>query len=136
MAVYVDDMFRYPVGRFGRMRMSHLVADTRDELFACVDAIGVRRKWIQHYQTSGEHFDIAMSKRLAAVKWGAIPILYRQCAMMCARRKATGSLGQPHDVEAWFTTYTAARRSGLTLGAGLTHPELQPDSQANEGRTQ
>lgn len=33
MSVYVDDLYRSPVGRLGRMKMSHM--------------IGVNRKWIQ-----------------------------------------------------------------------------------------
>lgn len=42
--VYVDDMYKYPIGRFGRMKMSHLIADTTDELLEMVDKIGVDRK--------------------------------------------------------------------------------------------
>lgn len=110
MTVYVDDMYRYPIGQFGRMKMSHLVADTRDELFACVDAIGVKRKWIQHFQTSGEHFDIAISKRLTAVTWGAVPITYRVLSLMCARRQAEGVLGKPDEIEAWFDAHCAEKR--------------------------
>lgn len=112
MAVYVDDMYRMPVGKLGRMRMSHLIADTREELLACVDAIGVKRRWIQHFETSGEHFDIAMSKRLAAVTWGAIPITYRICGLMCARRREEGALGKPGEAEAWFEAWSKARREG------------------------
>lgn len=110
MTVYVDDMYRYPIGQFGRMKMSHLIADTREELFACVDAIGVKRKWIQKLDTYGEHFDIAMGKRLAAVKAGAVPILYRQCGMMCWRRLIEGKLGTPDEAEAWFALHHADRR--------------------------
>lgn len=130
MPVYVDDMYRHPIGQFGRMKMSHLVADTREELFACVDAIGVRRKWIQKFQTSGEHFDIAMSKRLAAVTWGAIPITYRQCALMCSRRQHEGVLGKPEEIEAWFEAYSKARITKLGI------QKSQPADTAIEGRTQ
>lgn len=121
MAVYVDDMYRNPIGQFGRMKMSHLIADTREELFACVDAIGVKRRWIQKLNTYGEHFDIAKSKRLAAVQWGAIPITYRQLGMMCWRRLTEGVLGTPADVEAWFdANHEKLRNAALT--------NLQPDS--------
>lgn len=54
MAVYVDEA----IWPFGRMMMCHMIADTREELFAMVDTIGVQRKWIQHKDTPGEHFDI------------------------------------------------------------------------------
>lgn len=110
MSVYVDDMHRHPIGQLGRMKMSHLVADTREELLACVDAIGVKRKWIQKLDTYGEHFDIAKSKRLAAVNAGAIPITYRQLGLMCARRRIEGVLGKPDEAEAWFERWTADNR--------------------------
>ncbi|WP_186250764.1 DUF4031 domain-containing protein [Burkholderia gladioli] len=59
MTVYVDDMYRYQVGRFGNMKMSHLIADTTDELLAMVDEIGVNRRWIQHPGTRDEFPDIS-----------------------------------------------------------------------------
>lgn len=76
MSVYVDDM-RAP---FGRMLMCHMWADTREELFAMADKIGVQRKWFQRPPGTGlpgmdaswEHFDIAQSKRRLAVINGAI----------------------------------------------------------------
>lgn len=76
MACYVDPA-RHP---FGRMVMCHLWADTREELFAMVDRIGVQRKWFQRppsvelpgMNASWEHFDIAKSKRALAIKHGAI----------------------------------------------------------------
>lgn len=114
MSVYVDDMYLHSIGKFRRMKMSHLIADTRDELLACVDAIGVKRKWIQKLDTYGEHFDIAMSKRLAVVQAGAIPITYRQCGLMCHRRLIEGVLGKPDEIEAWFDAYMAQRRNTLS----------------------
>lgn len=27
--VYVDDMYKYPTGQFGRMKMSHLIVDSK-----------------------------------------------------------------------------------------------------------
>ncbi len=76
MATYVDNM----QAPFGRMKMCHLWADTRDELFAMVDKIGVARKWfqrpdsvpVQGMKASWEHFDISMTKRALAVAAGAI----------------------------------------------------------------
>lgn len=87
MAVYVDDMYRYPMGRFGRMKMSHMVADTRDELLEMADKIGVARRWIQHPKAGRDrcHFDVAMSARAKAVAAGAIEMTMRDLAMMCRR---------------------------------------------------
>jgi hypothetical protein len=77
MAVYVDDM----EAPFGNMIMCHMWADTEDELLGMADKIGVQRKWIQGHTTlshgkarlaSWVHFDIAQSKRMLAVRHGAI----------------------------------------------------------------
>ena len=70
MAVYVDDM----EASYGRMVMCHMLADTRAELLAMADKIGVARRWLQKAGTVHEHFDIAKSKRALAVSYGAIEI--------------------------------------------------------------
>ena len=47
MTVYVDDMHLSPMGQFGRMKMSHMIADSTDELLAMADRIGLaRRAWV------------------------------------------------------------------------------------------
>ena len=76
MSVYVDDM----KAGFGRMVMCHMIADSTKELLAMADRIGVQRKWIQHAGTSREHFDICLSKRVAAIRMGALPITQRELA--------------------------------------------------------
>lgn len=98
MAVYVDDM-RAP---FGRMLMCHMIADTSEELEAMADLIGVAPKWIQYPGTPKEHYDIVESKRKLAIKAGAVPITWRQTAIMHRRRCKTGALGTPEDAERWF----------------------------------
>ena len=89
MACYVDDMYLHPMGRFGRMKMSHLVADTLDELHAMADRIGVARRWVQHAERGKGwvHYDISMEKRQLAIAAGAVPITMRQLAMMTYRWK-------------------------------------------------
>lgn len=102
MTVYVDDMYLTPMGRFGRMKMSHLIADTDEELHAMAARVGVARRWWQSPEkTSGSHYDIAMSMRARAIECGAVPITLKQCAAMNARRRATGELGKPEDALAW-----------------------------------
>ncbi|KWC82735.1 DUF4031 domain-containing protein [Burkholderia cepacia] len=112
MTVYVDDMYLNTVGQFGRMKMSHLIADTTDELLAMVRRIGVNPKWIQHAGTPDEHFDIAMSKRQAAIAAGAVMITYRECGAMNVRRRVTGLLGSPSDAIAWLEQHFAQRKTG------------------------
>lgn len=70
MSVYVDN-FAAP---YGRMIMCHMMADSRDELLAMADQIGVNRKWLQKAGTVHEHFDICKAKRFLAVKAGAIEV--------------------------------------------------------------
>ena len=111
MTVYVDDMYQMEFGRYGRMKMSHMIADTSAELRAMAKAIGVREKWLQHAGEAGEHFDIAKSKRELAIAAGAVPITVRQCSAMCARRRVTGDLGSPDGAERWLTEYASRRRA-------------------------
>ena len=100
--IYVDDMYLYPMGAYGRMKMSHLIADTDAELHAMAARIGVARRWWQSPEkTSGSHYDIAMSMRALAIKAGAIEITLKQCAAMDARRRVTGELGDPETAIAW-----------------------------------
>ena len=41
--VYVDTLKT----QYGRMKMSHMLADTVDELHAMADRIGLKREWFQ-----------------------------------------------------------------------------------------
>lgn len=69
MAVYVDDG-RWP---YRGMRMCHMWADTRAELLAMADRIGVARRHLQAPPRSRwEHFDTCQAKRAEAVRHGAI----------------------------------------------------------------
>ena len=86
MTVYVDDMCDHDRGRLGRMKMSHMIADTTDELLDMADRIGVARRWIQKAGTAHEHFDIAKSKRAAAIALGARAITMRELGRMIRDR--------------------------------------------------
>lgn len=102
MAVYVDDMYLFPMGQFGRMKMSHMVADTDEELHAMADKIGVARKWWQAPPRHDSHYDIALTKRSEAILHGAIPISLKQLSAMNLRRRVTGALGDPEDALPWM----------------------------------
>ena len=82
MAVYVDDMYKYPMGQFRRMKMSHMIADTESELHEMAIKIGVARKWYQ-----GDHYDICMSMRVKAVSLGAKEITLRELSKMSMDRR-------------------------------------------------
>jgi hypothetical protein len=69
MTVYVDDVRH----QYGRMVMCHMWADTRAELLAMADTIGVQRKWLQQPpEASWEHFDISLGKKASAIAAGAV----------------------------------------------------------------
>jgi hypothetical protein len=84
MAVYVDDMYKSPMGRLGRMKMSHMIADTDKELHDMAALIGLNKKWFQ-----GDHYDVSMLLRDRAVANGAIELTRMQLGRRAieARRK-------------------------------------------------
>lgn len=85
MAVYVDDMYRTPLGQFGRMKMSHLIADTLPELHEFAQRLGLKRSWFQR-----DHYDISMSVRVRAITLGAKEITLRDCSLMTVLRRRQG----------------------------------------------
>ena len=73
MSVYVDSYF----APYGRMQMSHMIADSLEELHTMADRIGVDRRWFQS-RASFPHYDVCKSKRYRAIDLGAIPLEKRQ----------------------------------------------------------
>lgn len=76
MPVYVDNMKAdyLPSHRPGRKYiMSHMLADSLEELHQMAEKIGVARKWFQ-----GDHYDICQSKRDLAIKFGAVEVSTRE----------------------------------------------------------
>ncbi len=94
MTVYVDNLYLHPMGQLGQMKMSHLIADTEEELHTMADKIGVARRWFQR-KPSGDHYDISIAKRHLALRFGAIEVSVRTLALMCSNRRQTGELGDP-----------------------------------------
>jgi hypothetical protein len=82
--VYVDDMR----ADFGRMKMCHMIADSREELLAMVDRIGVHRRWIQKAGTFAEHFDVCLAKRKLAVEAGAQELSQRDLVKIMMSRRS------------------------------------------------
>ncbi len=86
MAVYVDRM-KTPLGR---MLMSHMLADSVEELHAMADTIGIARK---HFQRGTKHhdmphYDICQAKRAMAIEAGAIEIGRRETALLMRKLRA------------------------------------------------
>ncbi|WP_304991962.1 DUF4031 domain-containing protein [Burkholderia plantarii] len=103
MTVIVDDMYRYAVGQFGRMKMSHMLADSTDELLAMARRIGVDPKWIRHAGENGEHIDIAP----ASVHRGG-----RRCRRSHAPAVRHDERSPARDRDAWY----ACGCAGLVRG--------------------
>ena len=83
--LYVD----HQSAPFGRMKMSHLMADTKDELLQAADALGLRRRWLQNEDRPSEHFDVSESKRKTAIdELGAIPVTSRDLVGIVRRKRA------------------------------------------------
>ena len=92
MAVYVDSA-RIP---YGRMLMSHLMADTSEELVAMAETLGLDR-WIQYVGTAQEHLDVSQTKRLEAINLGAQPVHPRVLVELRQRKRKEG---EQHDTSA------------------------------------
>lgn len=84
--VYVDNFYETGM-KFRGMLMSHMIADTTEELLLMADKIGVQRKWIQYPNTGREHFDICLEKRKLAILNGAIEVEMRLLAKITVSRK-------------------------------------------------
>lgn len=82
MTVYVDNFKMkadVPNGaRTVRGVWCHMTADTREELDAMADTIGLKRAWIQYPGTWKEHYDLTLTKRRLAVKAGAEEVDLRE----------------------------------------------------------
>ena len=73
MTVYVDNVRV----AFGRMKMSHMVADTLEELHEMATKIGLKRKWFQNHKLH-PHYDVSMSRRVLAIKYGVKEVTSRE----------------------------------------------------------
>lgn len=72
MTVYVDS----EKAVYYNMRMSHMIADTPEELHAMAEKIGVKRKWFQDHRVP--HYDICQNKRVKAIENGAVVVATRK----------------------------------------------------------
>lgn len=87
MVCYVDDMqaaYQPAHNSARKYIMSHMIADTEEELHAMAKRIGVARRWYQ-----GDHYDITQSKKVLAIQYGAKAITMRELGrMVIIRRRA------------------------------------------------
>lgn len=73
MSVYVDIMMDCLLNQNWHYSQScHMIADTEQELVAFAKQIGLKPEWIQRKRLL--HFDLTASKRMVAIKKGAIEL--------------------------------------------------------------
>jgi hypothetical protein len=77
--VYVD----HARNRYRGMLMSHLVADTDEELERFAHELGLRPEWAQH-----QHYDISEGMRYKAIRHGARAVTTRQIIRVLRARRA------------------------------------------------
>ena len=89
MPVYVDPCLPYPhLGeRTGHLLWCHLMADTRDELHAFADRLGLPRRAFQDHAVRW-HYDIPLAVRTRALALGARDVDRRTIGLMLRERRS------------------------------------------------
>lgn len=104
--VYVDDMHLTEMGRFGRMRMCHMIADSTEELLNMAALIGIGARHIQKAGTYKEHFDICVSMRKKALRFVNVrEVSMRTLSAMTIYRREVGTLATPEDACYWYLNW-------------------------------
>jgi hypothetical protein len=70
----------------GRMKMSHMLADSVGELMEMAEKVGLKPEWFQPYPVP--HFDLCQTKRKMALDFGAKEIGWRETALLVRRLRA------------------------------------------------
>ena len=84
MPLYVDHA-RQP---YRRMLMSHLLADTSEEIKQAETMLGLPPNSVQYPGTPKEHLDISESKRAFAVRMGAVEVTSKQLVLIIRKKRA------------------------------------------------
>lgn len=94
MTIYVDDIVDY--GRKGPW--CHMMTDGPiDELHQMAARIGLKRTWFQDHQQH-PHYDLRPSRRVLAIRKGAVPARTIEMLEKCREMLATdaGNAGNDH----------------------------------------
>ena len=83
MSLYVDHA-RLP---YRRMLMSHLLADTSEELRKAEKLLGLPTNSVQYLGTPKEHLDVCESKRATAIKMGAIEVTSKELVLLIRKKR-------------------------------------------------
>jgi Protein of unknown function (DUF4031) len=92
MVSYVDVARSYPDAGLRHTEYCHLLADTRDELHAMAERLGLPRRIFQDHPWRW-HYDLPAHLRARAIALGAVPVSMHQVgALLAARRSAARSI--------------------------------------------
>ena len=91
MACYVDAVRHYPGAGLRYEHFCHLLADTRDELHAMADELGIPRRFFQDHPWRWHH-DLPEHLRRQAVELGARELTLREVGELLKRRKAESAI--------------------------------------------
>lgn len=87
MACYVDTVRSYPDAGLRFTEFCHLLADTRAELHAMADQIGMPRRFFQNHPWRW-HYDLPEQLRVRAVELGAREVTMHDVGALLKRRKS------------------------------------------------
>ena len=116
MTIYVDDMRHH----YRRLILSHMIADTDEELHHMAQRIGVAHRWFQ-----GDHYDVCQEMKAKAIVAGAVQIKWMQASAMIQLRAATKAdlLPPPNEAYAlyrqWRKDHAQPNQEQATLHDGL-----------------
>lgn len=102
MTVYVDDWFQ--AAQVGNLRAvwSHLYCGPWDDLTELHDLarrIGLRRDWFQDKPWPHQHYDVTKTRRLAAIRAGAVPVTWLETGQMMIQARDRGRDNPPSAAE-------------------------------------
>ncbi len=87
MGCYVDTVRTYPGAGLRYTRFCHLLADSREELHAMADELGIPRRFFQDHPWRWHH-DLPEHLRARAVQLGAQELTLHEVGVLLQQRKA------------------------------------------------
>jgi hypothetical protein len=87
LGCYVDTVREYPAAGLRYTRFCHLLADTRDELHAMAEALGIPSAYFQDHPWRWHH-DLPEALRPKALELGAVEVTLHDVGALLRRRRA------------------------------------------------
>jgi hypothetical protein len=87
VACYVDTVRSYPSAGLRFSDYCHLLADSRDELHAMADQLGIPRRFFQDHPWRWHH-DLPAHLRPLAIEYGALEVTMHDVGVLLRARRA------------------------------------------------